>query len=98
MPRRRSASTVTNDSATESAYVTQVVASIALVTKADGAADGTCDATDFTLTDELMSNGAKDLVKGASTTFSGAKLSFNNKTVNQDACKGAAVTLAYAAS
>ena len=88
---------VRND-AENNAYVTQVVASIASVTKADGAPAGTCDASDYTLTGATMTNGAGDLAKGASASFSGAQLAFNNKTTNQDACKGATVNLAYAVS
>jgi hypothetical protein len=40
----------------------------------------------------------KDVAAGASTSFSGATIQFNNKASNQDGCKGATVNLAYAAS
>jgi|GEM_PF-1713554 len=81
------------NNAANSAYVTQVVASIASVT---GGA-GSCDASDYTLDAATMLVG-QDLASGASATFSGAQLSFNNKATNQDGCKGATVNLSYAAS
>ena len=87
--------TVTNN-ATQSAYVTAVTASISGVTLAAGAV-GTCDASDYTLATPLMPVG-RDLATGASASFTGATLQFNNKTTNQDGCKGATVKLAYAAS
>lgn len=87
--------TVTNN-ASQSAYVAQVVVSIASVTKGGSPVVG-CDATDYALTNPTM-NVAKDIAGGSSTTFSGATIQFNDKTSNQDACKGATVNLAYAAS
>lgn len=88
--------TVRNN-AENAAYVTQVMASIASVTKAANAPAGTCDASDYVLSNAAMAVG-KDLASGATEAFSGATLAFNNKTSNQDACKGATVNLAYAAS
>jgi hypothetical protein len=90
--------TVTNPN-TAKIRVANVVASIQSVTKADGAPAGTCDASDFSLTDATMA--VNDDVNGSNgtKTFSGAKIQFNNKpAANQDACKGATVTLAYAIS
>jgi hypothetical protein len=87
--------TVTNNAA-NSAYVTQVVASIAGVTQA-ASATGTCDASDYTLANATMPV-AKDIAAGATAPFSGATIKFNNKATNQDGCKGATVNLAYAAS
>lgn len=81
------------NNATNNAYVTKVTVSIASV---DGGA-GSCDATDYTLTSPDMAVG-QDLASGASATFTGAQLSFNNKATNQDGCKGATVHLSYAAS
>jgi len=40
----------------------------------------------------------QDIAAGATVTFSGATIQFNNKASNQDGCKGATVNLAYAAS
>ena len=75
--------------------VNTVTASIASVTKAAGVT-GTCDATDFTLTDAVMTVNAQ-IAPGTGGAWSGAKIQFNNKAgVNQDACKGATVALAYA--
>ena len=87
--------TVSNPSG-QAAYVTTVTASIAGVTQAAGAT-GTCDASDYTLTNAAMPVGV-DVPAGGSTPFSGANLSFNNKATNQDGCKGATVTLSYAVS
>ncbi|MBV9823558.1 MAG: hypothetical protein JO144_15100 [Actinobacteria bacterium] len=82
------------NNAANSAYVTKVTASIASVTPAGS---GSCDASDYTLSSPDMSVG-QDLAPGASATFTGATLAFNNKATNQDGCKGATVNLAYAAS
>lgn len=88
--------TVKNN-ATTSAYVTSVTVAITSVTKAAGVT-GTCDATDYTLTNPVMSV-ATDIAAGATVNFSGASLGFNNKgTVNQDACKGATLVLGYTAA
>ncbi|MFF0343959.1 hypothetical protein [Kribbella sp. NPDC004875] len=89
------AGTVTNN-ASNSAYVNTVTVSIASVTKADGVT-GTCDATDYTLATPVMTI-AKDLAAGATETFTGATIKFNNKATSQDACKGATVNLAYASN
>jgi len=79
-------------------YVGTVTASIASVTKAGGAPAGNCDATDYTLTSETMTVGQQVAV-GTGGSWTGARLQFNNKAGgNQDACKGATVTLAYAIS
>lgn len=80
-------------------YVSTVTASISNVAKATGAPAGTCDATDYSLTTPAMTVNA-EVPKGTGVgAFTGAKIKFNNKpTVNQDACKGATVTLAYAIS
>jgi hypothetical protein len=77
-------------------YVNSVIASISGVTKAVGAAAGTCDATDYVLTDATMLVGADVPAGDAKGTWTGAKIQFVNKAgVNQDACKGATVQLAY---
>lgn len=82
-----------------SVYAAQVVVTIDSVTKASGAPAGTCDSTDYALTgNTTMTVGAANLAPSASTTFSGASLGFNDKATNQDACKGATVTLGYVAS
>lgn len=78
------------------AYVASVTASIASVTKATGAPAGTCDATDYTLGAATMTVGAEVATGTAKGAWTGATIKFNNKTVNQDACKGATVNLSYA--
>jgi hypothetical protein len=87
--------TVTNP-ATHSAYVHQVTVSISGVTQALGAT-GTCDASDYTLANPIMTVG-QELASKAGTSFSGATLAFNDKPTSQDGCKGATVQLAYVAS
>ncbi|NEA33840.1 hypothetical protein [Streptomyces sp. SID13031] len=83
---------VTNNAAS-SAYVNTVTASISSVTQAVGAG-GTCDASDYTLVPSTTPV-ASDIAPGGFHTFTGATLKFNNKTTNQDGCKGATVNLAY---
>ena len=81
-----------------SVYVGTVTASISSVTKAVGAPAGTCDATDYTLTNAAMTVNA-EVPSGTDVgAWTGATLQFNNKATNQDACKGATVNLAYAIS
>lgn len=80
-------------------YVTSVTASINTVTKAGGAPAGTCAASDFTLANPIMAVGAQVPAGTAQGSWTGATIKFNNSpTVNQDACKGATVTLSYAIS
>ena len=90
------AGTVTNN-AENSAYVTKVVVSIASVDKAEDAPEGTCNASDYTLANAEMTVD-EDIASGDTESFTGATIQFNNKASNQDACKGATVNLAYAAS
>ena len=76
-------------------YVSTITASISGVTKAVGAPAGTCDASDYTLAGAIMTINAEVLANDTST-WSGATIKFIFKaTVNQDACKGATVALAY---
>lgn len=77
-------------------YVTSVTASISSVVKADGVL-GTCDATDYTLANAVMTVNAQVAAGTGQGAWTGASIKFNNKTdANQDACKGATVNLAYA--
>jgi hypothetical protein len=80
-------------------YVAAVTASIASVTKAGGAPAGTCNATDFTLANAVMTVDAQVPAGNAQGSWTGATLKFSNKAgTNQDACKGATVGLSYAVS
>jgi hypothetical protein len=79
-------------------YVTSVTASISAVTKDAGAVAGTCDATDYTLANAVMTVGAEVPVGTAQGSWTGATIKFNNKGTNQDQCKNATVALAYLAS
>jgi hypothetical protein len=76
-------------------FVTSVTASIASVTKNVGAVAGTCDATDYTLSNPVMSVGAQVPAGVAQGAWTGATIQFNNKVTNQDQCKLATVNLAY---
>jgi hypothetical protein len=89
------AGTVTNN-ASNSAHVGSVTVSIGSVKQAAGAT-GSCDASDYTIADGIMTVN-QDIAAGSSANFSGATIVFNNKTTNQDGCKGATVNLDYAAS
>ena len=77
------------NTATNNAYVHTVTVSIASVT-----ATGTCDATDYTLSNPTVTINT-DLTPGQTVPFSGPTLGFNDKATNQDGCKGATVNLAY---
>lgn len=88
--------TVTNISP-NSTVVTTVTVSISAVTRAAGAAVGTCDASDYVLLGVDMPVGQL-LAPGESATFAGARIGFNTTTVNQDSCKNALVSLRYVSS
>ena len=76
-------------------YVTSVTASISAVTKADGVS-GTCDSTDYVLANPTMAVNDNVPAGNAQGSWSGATIKFNNKAdINQDACKGATVTISY---
>jgi Camelysin metallo-endopeptidase len=79
-------------------YVATVTASISSVVKDGGAVAGTCDSTDYTLANAVMTINAEALANDTST-WTGATLKFNNKVgANQDQCKLATVNIAYAIS
>jgi hypothetical protein len=81
---------------TSPAYVGTVTASISSVVKAVGAPAGTCDASDFTLSNAAMSVNAEVPSGTHQGSWSGATIKFNDKpAANQDACKGATVNLSY---
>jgi hypothetical protein len=79
-------------------YVGTVTASIAGVTKAPNAPEGTCDASDYTLGLSTMTVNAEVPAGVGAGSWGGATIKFNNKNVIQDACKGATVNLAYTIS
>lgn len=75
-------------------YVTSVTVSIASVDST-----GTCDASDYTLTNATMPVGHEVAHGNGVDGWSGATIQFNDKAgVNQDGCKNATVHLAYQAS
>lgn len=75
-------------------YVATVTAAISSVTKAAGAPVGTCDASDYQLTQPGAVNA--DVPSGTGVgAWTGGSIRMINKSTNQDACKGATVNLAY---
>jgi hypothetical protein len=85
--------TVTNDS-DDDTYITAVSVTMTSVSKAPHAAAGTCDVSDYALTGSRMPVD-EALGPHESLSFTGATLGFSNKSVNQDACKGATIRLRY---
>ena len=84
-----------NNANTSPVYVATVTAAISSVTLANGVT-GTCDASDYTLAGAVMTVGAQVAPGNGTGAWTGATIKFNNKpAVNQDACKGATVNLAY---
>lgn len=80
-------------------HVGTVRASIAAVSKAPGAAAGTCDAGDFTLANRTMTVGANVPSGPGTGAWSGATIAFDNKQgVDQNACQGATVKMRYTIS
>lgn len=77
-------------------YVTNVVVTIASVTKDAGAVAGTCDATDYVIVGGTMTVGAEVPVGTAQGAWTGATIAFVDKGTNQDQCKLATVNLSYA--
>jgi hypothetical protein len=80
-------------------HVATVRVSIAKVTTAPGAAAGRCNATDFTLEHRTIAVDA-DVPSGRGTgSWTGGTVAFNNKPgIDQNACQGATVKLAYTTS
>lgn len=76
-------------------YVNTVTVAVGTVTKAPGAATGTCDATDYVIVGSPMTVAAQVPAGNAVGAFSGATVAFNNKATNQDACKNATLTFTY---
>jgi hypothetical protein len=79
------------NAATVKQYVTSVTLSITSVDKASGAVAGTCDATDFAITQPTWT--AHDMSASTTESPTGATLAMVNASSNQDACKGATVNL-----
>jgi hypothetical protein len=80
-------------------FITSVTASVERVTKAADAPAGTCDTSDYEITQATMPVEAEVGVGTRQGSWSGASLSFVNKpTVDQDGCKGATVTVSYVAA
>ena len=84
-----------NNPTSANVHVDTVTASIASVTKAGGAPSGTCNDTDYTLSNPIMTVNADVPAGNGKGNWTGATIQFNNKDSNQDACKGATVNLHY---
>ena len=69
-------------------YVAGVTAVVSGTSKAG------CDASDYTIAGTAAVNAQIQPGSGVGT-WSGLTIAFNNKPTNQDACKGATVSLAY---
>ena len=78
--------------------VNKVTASIAGVDQA-AAAVGSCDATDYILSNAVMTVNAEIPAGSGVSNWTGATVQFRDKPgVNQDGCKGATVNLHYVVS
>lgn len=89
---------VENDSATQSAYVTNVTISIAGISDAGtDSSKPACTPADYVLTQPTWT--PVELAPGATSADNAtATLGFANTAANQDNCKGATVNLAYTAN
>jgi hypothetical protein len=78
---------------TDNAFISAVIVSIAAVTTT-ARSGGSCEASDFVLRNPGMPVG-RNLGADATTSFAGASIGFNDRSVNQDACKGSTIHLHY---
>ena len=78
-----------------SVRVTSVTATLGTVTKSAAAPAGTCDATDFALTNATVAVNQDVPTGSAKGTWSGPVLTMVDKTTDRDACLGATVTVHY---
>jgi len=75
--------------------VTTVTATLGTVTKSTDAPEGTCDATDFAITNSTVAVD-QDVAPGSHKgSWSGPVLVLVDKKADQDACLGATVTVNY---
>ena len=80
----------------EPIFVDSVTVSFGSIVKAEGAPAGTCNTTDYVLTNTTMEVDVQVAANSTGGPFSGAGIAFVNKpSTNQDACKGATVNLVY---
>jgi LPXTG-motif cell wall-anchored protein len=78
----------------DSTFIVAITVNVVSVEKGAGPAVGPCDASDYVLLDVRMPVG-RMLGPREATTFGGASIGFNDKSTNQDACKGATIHLRY---
>jgi hypothetical protein len=103
--------TITNSDADTSYKLQTVTATISSVDKAQGAPAGTCDPSDYELSNAsgtawVISNGGDtatlspqtELAHSGTYSWQNLQIAFVDKTTNQDACKGATVHVDYSAA
>jgi hypothetical protein len=88
--------TVTNNGP-DSTFVNDVSVSAVSVTRSPSAVPGVCDVSDYVIRHPAMPVG-RTLAGGTSASFAGAQIGFNDKSINQDACQNAVVSLHYLSS
>jgi hypothetical protein len=76
-----------------SGYVTRVSVSVYSVAKAIGAPAGSCDPSDYSITQ--APDVRREIARNSSYSWTGATIGFTSTIGNQDACKGATITLSY---
>jgi hypothetical protein len=81
----------------ESTRITAVDVQIASITRSSASSGSACGISDYQLIAARMPVG-RTLGPGGATDFAGASIKFNNKTINQNGCKGAIVHLLYTAN
>jgi hypothetical protein len=83
---------------TSTVHVATVTVTVTSTDKPLNTPNPGCTAADFTIVGGTMAVNA-DVVVGTNTgAWTGATIAFNNTAINQDACKGAVVKLAYVAA
>lgn len=81
-------------------FIKTVVATVTGTEKPVGTPNPGCTATDYTIAGTSVVQGAvagvgAQVPVGSAGTWSGLTIAFNSTANNQDACKGAVVTIAY---
>ena len=85
---------IVTNGGSQGTFVTEVVVRIAFVSKAPDAPVGVCKPSDYVLESPRMAVAAI-VPPDAAVEFHGAGVGFSDRAINQDACKGAIVHLAY---
>ena len=89
---------IVSNNGPDSTFITAIkVEIVGVVVDPTAATPGACDPSDYYLRDSRMPVG-RILGPGGVTWFAGAAIGFSNKSINQDACKGATIQLLYTAN